>query len=220
MTAATLEHEDRPIAGTRVAIQGYGKVGKPTVQLLEELGCTVVAVSDVQGGIYNERGLDAEELVSHANEAGTVMGFKGADTLTNEELLVIDCDILIPAAMEGQLTEENASKVQASIIVEAANGPTTPEGDAILGDRGILVVPDILANSGGVTVSYFEWVQGLQAFFWDEEEVNNELKLVMDRAYGDVLGVAKQRGVSLRTAATILGVGRVAEAHKTRGLYP
>lgn len=220
VTAATLQQENRPVGGIRVAIQGYGKVGKPAVQLLEELGCTVVAVSDVNGGIYNERGLNPSELAAHAEEAGTVMGFKDADSLTNEELLAVDCDILVPAAMEGQLTEENAAKVQASIIVEGANGPTTPEADAIFNDRGILVVPDILANSGGVTVSYFEWVQGLQAFFWDEDEVNNELKLIMERAYNDVLGVANQRNVSLRTAATILGVERVAEAHRTRGLYP
>ncbi len=220
VTAATLQHENRPVGGTRVAIQGYGKVGRPAVSFLEDLGCTVVAVSDVRGGIYNARGLNPMELEAHADEAGTVGGFKDADAITNEELLTIDCDVLVPAAMEGQLTEDNAAGVRASIIVEGANGPTTPEADAIFGDRNILVVPDILANSGGVTVSYFEWVQGLQAFFWDEDEVNKELQIVMERAYADVLGVAKERDVSLRTAATILGVGRVAEAHKTRGLYP
>ncbi len=220
VTAATLQHENRPVGGTRVAIQGYGKVGRPAVSFLEDLGCTVVAVSDVTGGVYNERGLNPLELEAHADASGSVVGFKDADAITNEELLSIDCDVLVPAAMEGQLTEDNAADVQASIIVEGANGPTTPEADAIFHDRGILVVPDILANSGGVTVSYFEWVQGLQAFFWDEEEVNKELQIVMERAYADVLGVAKQRDVSLRTAATILGVGRVAEAHKTRGLYP
>jgi len=220
VTAATLQHENRPVGGTRVAIQGYGKVGRPAVSFLEDLGCTVVAVSDVRGGIYNARGLNPMELEAHADEAGTVGGFKDADAITNEELPTIDCDVLVPAAMEGQLTEDNAAGVRASIIVEGANGPTTPEADAIFGDRNILVVPDILANSGGVTVSYFEWVQGLQAFFWDEDEVNKELQIVMERAYADVLGVAKERDVSLRTAATILGVGRVAEAHKTRGLYP
>ncbi|MEX0990925.1 MAG: Glu/Leu/Phe/Val dehydrogenase [Actinomycetota bacterium] len=220
VTAATLQHENRPVGGTRVAIQGYGKVGRPAVSFLEDLGCTVVAVSDVQGGVYNERGLNPLELEAHADEAGTVGGFKGADAITNDELLTIDCDVLVPAAMEGQLTGDNAARVQASIIVEGANGPTTPEADAIFDDRNVLVVPDILANSGGVTVSYFEWVQGLQAFFWDEDEVNKELQIVMERAYSDVLGVAKERDVSLRTAATILGVSRVAEAHKTRGLYP
>lgn len=220
VTAATLEHEGRPVEGTRVAIQGYGKVGRPSVSLLNEIGCTVVAVSDVKGGIYNAKGLDPAALEAHAVEAGTVMGFKDSDALTNDEVLTVDCDVLVPAALEGQLTEDNADRVQASIIVEGANGPTTPEADAIFSDRGLLVVPDILANSGGVTVSYFEWVQGLSAFFWNEEKVNEELRLVMQRAYADVRAVGEQWGVNLRTAATILGVSRVSEAHKTRGLYP
>jgi glutamate dehydrogenase (NAD(P)+) len=219
-TAATLQQADRPVGGIRVAIQGYGKVGAPAVGMLEALGCTVVAVSDVKGGIYHERGIDPKALEEHAAATGSVVGFEASDEVTNDELLTIDCDVLIPAAMEGQLTADNADRVKATIIVEAANGPTTPEADAILHDKGVLVVPDILANSGGVTVSYFEWVQGLQAFFWDEDEVNEELRVVMERAYADVLNVAKERKVSLRTAATILGVGRVAEAHKTRGLYP
>lgn len=220
VTAATLKHEGRPVEGTRVVIQGYGKVGRPAVTLLHEIGCTVVGVSDVNGGIYNANGLDARALEAHAAETGTVMGFKDSDQLTNDELLTADCDVLVPAAMEGQLTPDNAHRIQASIIVEGANGPTTPEADAIFADRGILVVPDILANSGGVTVSYFEWVQGLSAFFWNEDKVNEELRLVMERAYEDVLVVAEERKVSLRTAATILGVSRVAEAHRTRGLYP
>jgi glutamate dehydrogenase (NAD(P)+) len=219
-TAATLKHEDRPVGGTTVAIQGYGKVGRPAVTLLEDLGLTVVAVSDVNGGIYNPKGIDPKKLEAYADEAGTVKGFPGSDELTNEELLTLDCDVLVPAAMEGQLTGENAADVRAKIIVEGANGPTTPEADAIFVDRNVLVVPDILANSGGVTVSYFEWVQGLQAFFWDEDEVNEELRLVMERAYEDVLATSEERKVPLRTAATILGVQRVAEAHKTRGLYP
>jgi glutamate dehydrogenase (NAD(P)+) len=220
VTKATMETLGREISGTRVAIQGYGKVGGPAVHLLQELGFKVVAVSDVQGGIHNPKGIDAWELAAHASESGSVVGFKDADEVTNDELLAIDCDILIPAALEGQLTEQTSGRVRASIVVEAANGPTTPEGDEVLADRGIHVVPDILANSGGVTVSYFEWVQGLQGLFWDEDEVNEELRVVMERAYKDVHAIADERGVSMRMAATVLGVQRVADAHQTRGLYP
>jgi glutamate dehydrogenase (NAD(P)+) len=220
VTEATLKHAGRAIEDTRVAIQGYGKVGGPAVRLLEELGCMVVAVSDVNGGIYNPRGLSWRSLADHRNETGTVAGFEGGEAITNEELLTIDCDVLIPAALETQVTEQNADHVRADIIIEAANGPTTPEADEILEDRGVLVVPDILANSGGVTVSYFEWVQDLQAYFWDEDEVNQKLRAIMERAYVDVLGVAEERKCKMRTAATILGVQRVAEAHQTRGLFP
>jgi glutamate dehydrogenase (NAD(P)+) len=190
------------------------------VRLLEELGCIVVAVSDVNGGVYNPQGLSATGLAAHRDETGSVAGFEGGEAITNDELLTIDCDVLIPAALEGQLTEENAGQVQAEIIIEAANGPTTPEADEIFHERGILVVPDILANSGGVTVSYFEWVQDLQAYFWDEDEVNRKLRSIMERAYVDVLELAEERKVHMRTAATILGVNRVAEAHITRGLFP
>jgi glutamate dehydrogenase (NAD(P)+) len=217
---ATLKHESKTVEGTRVAIQGYGKVGQPAVSLLHDMGCTVVAVSDVKGGIYNEEGLDAAALAEHAAEAGTIVDFPGSETITNDELLTVDCDVLVPAAMEGMLTQDNAADVKAPIIVEAANGPTTPEADAIFSDRGLLVVPDILANSGGVTVSYFEWVQGLQSFFWSEQEVNEELRTIMEKGYTDVLATAEERKVPLRVAATILGVSRVAEAHQTRGLYP
>jgi len=209
------------VEDTRVAIQGYGKVGKPMVRLLtEELGCLVVAVSDVNGGVYNPRGLSWVGLAAHHDDTGTVMGFDGGASITNEELIELDCDVLIPAALEGQVTEENAGAVNAEIVIEAANGPTTPEADGILEDKGTLIVPDILANSGGVTVSYFEWVQDLQAYFWDEDEVNLKLRRIMERAYVDVLGIAEERKVPMRMAATILGVSRVAEAHVTRGLFP
>ncbi|MEX0832338.1 MAG: Glu/Leu/Phe/Val dehydrogenase [Actinomycetota bacterium] len=220
ITRATLMELGRSIEGTRVAIQGYGKVGAPAVALLSELGCTVIAVSDVHGGIFNPGGISPAELAEHHAASGQVQGLEGTESITNAELLTIDCDILIPAAMEGQLTDENAGLVKASIVVEAANGPTTPEADAIFHERGVHVVPDILANSGGVTVSYFEWVQGLQAFFWDEDEVNEELRTVMEKGYRDVLAVAEERKVPMRLAATALGVSRVAEAHRTRGLYP
>jgi glutamate dehydrogenase (NAD(P)+) len=221
ITESTLKNRGMNVEDIRVAIQGYGKVGGPMVRMLtEELGCSVVAVSDVQGGVYNPRGLSPVGLAAHHADAGTVMGFEGGTPVTNEELLEVDCDVLIPAALEGQLTEENAGAIKAEIVIEAANGPTTPEADSILEDRGILVVPDILANSGGVTVSYFEWVQDLQAYFWDEDEVNMKLRRIMERAYIDVLAIAEERKVPMRMAATILGVSRVAEAHVTRGLYP
>jgi glutamate dehydrogenase (NAD(P)+) len=170
--------------------------------------------------VYNPQGLSPKGLATQRDAAGMVAGFEGGDAITNEELLTIDCDVLIPAAMEGQLTLDNAEEVKAPIIVEAANGPTTPEADAIFEDRGTLVVPDILANSGGVTVSYFEWVQDIQAFFWTEDEVNERLRSIMERAYVDVLQLAEDKKAPMRTAATMLGVARVAEAHKTRGLFP
>ena len=217
---ATLKHQGRKVDETRVAIQGYGKVGAPAVRLMDELGCIVVAVSDVNGGTYNPEGLSATGLDAHHADTGTVVGYPGGEDITNEELLAIDCDVLVPAALESVINDENADDIKAEIIVEAANGPTTPAADVILKDRGILVVPDILANSGGVTVSYFEWVQDLQAYFWDEDEVNHKLRKIMEIAYLDVLGAAEEHKVGMRTAATILGVTRVAEAHQTRGLFP
>jgi glutamate dehydrogenase (NAD(P)+) len=180
----------------------------------------VVAVSDVSGGVYNPRGLSARGLADHRARTGSVAGFSGGEPITNDELLTINCDVLIPAALESQLTEENADRVRAQVIIEAANGPTTPEADEIFDDRGILVVPDILANAGGVTVSYFEWVQDLQAYFWDEDEVNHKLRTIMERAYVDVLDLAEEHKSTMRTGATMLGVSRVAEAHVTRGLFP
>ena len=220
VTGATLKHRGMSVEDTRVAIQGYGKVGGPMVALLEDLGCVVVAVSDVNGGVYNPRGLSARGIAEYRTQAGTVAGFSGGETISNEELLTIDCDVLIPAALESQLTEENAERVRAKVIIEAANGPTTPEADEIFEERGILVVPDILANAGGVTVSYFEWVQDLQAYFWDEDEVNHKLRTIMEGAYVDVLDLAEEHKSTMRTAATMLGVSRVAEAHLTRGLFP
>jgi glutamate dehydrogenase (NAD(P)+) len=207
--------------GVTVAVQGFGKVGGLAAQFLHDAGCSVVAVSDVKGGIYNPRGLNPIALMRHLRSgADTVVGYPGTDTITNEELVELDVDVLVPAALEGVITEENADRVRARFIVEGANGPTTPAADDILERSGVVVVPDILANSGGVAVSYFEWVQDLQAYFWSEDQVNDRLKDLMDRAYTDVSGLAHERGVSLRTAAQMIGVGRVAEAHRTRGLYP
>jgi glutamate dehydrogenase (NAD(P)+) len=220
ITLATLKHLGMSVENARVVVQGFGNVGGGTVRLLHDQGCIVVGVSDAHGGVYNPRGLSPQGLESHHLQAGTVVDYEGGEAVTNEELLESDCDVLIPAAIEGQLTEANAPRVKASVIVEAANGPTTPEADEIFEDRGIRVVPDILANAGGVTVSYFEWVQDLQAYSWSEDEVNDRLRQIMEQSYADVLSLAEEQKVRMRTAATMLGVRRVAEAHQTRGLYP
>jgi glutamate dehydrogenase (NAD(P)+) len=220
VSVATLKQLGMPVDEARVAIQGYGKVGAPAVELLAEQGCRILAVSDHMGGVYNARGLSPVGLAAHYAEAGTVAGFEGGEPMSNEELLTLECDVLIPAALEGQITEDNAEQVKAKIIVEAANGPTTPRADEILHDRGVQIVPDILANAGGVAVSYFEWVQDLQAYFWTEDEVNARLRRVMEDSYVSVLELAQDRKVTMRQAATILGVSRVAEAHTTRGLFP
>jgi glutamate dehydrogenase (NAD(P)+) len=203
-----------------VAIQGFGNVGSVTARLLWREGASVIGVSDAGGGAFNPKGLDIKALASHAAQTGTVAGFADADPLSNSELLEVPCDVLVPAALGGQLTERNAERVHAKIIVEGANGPTTPEADSILTDRGILVIPDILANAGGVIVSYFEWVQGLQYHFWRESEINSRLQEIMTRAFNQVNATAKRERVDLRTAALMVGIGRVAEAFRLRGLYP
>lgn len=207
--------------GATVAVQGFGKVGGLAAQFLHDSGCKVVAVSDVMGGVYNSKGLNPAALVRHLRAgAESVVGYPGTDAISNEDLLELDVTVLVPAALEGVLHGDNAARVKAGFVIEGANGPTTPDADAILEDKGVVVVPDILANSGGVAVSYFEWVQDLQAYFWTEDEVNDKLRVLMDRAYAEVSGLAAERGVSLRVAAQMIGVGRVADAHRTRGLYP
>ena len=220
MVFKTLKALGRSIDEISVAIQGYGKVGGFAAQLLHDAGCRVVAVSDVEGGLYNERGLDPEAINRHKTEAQSVQGFPRAEAISNDELLEVKCDVLIPAAIEGVITVKNADAVCASVIVEAANGPVTFEADKVLGDRGVFVVPDILANSGGVTVSYFEWVQDIQAYFWSEEEVNDRLRQIIERAFDEVYSLADSKGLTMRQAAHWIGVGRVAEAHLTRGLFP
>ena len=220
MVFSTLKALGKGIDEISVAIQGYGKVGGHAAQLLHDAGCRVVAVSDANGGLYRDRGLDPEAINRHNSEAGSVGGYDAADQISNEDLLEIDCDVLIPAAIEGVISVKNADKVKAKIVCEAANGPTTFEGDKVLNDRGVFVVPDILANSGGVAVSYFEWVQDIQAYFWSEEEVNDRLRLIMERAFSEVHELAVEKGLSMRQAAHWIGVGRVAEAHLTRGLFP
>ena len=209
-----------PKDGVTVAIQGFGNVGGTVARLLYREGIRVVAVSDSRGGIYNPEGLDLEALFLHKREAGTVVGFPGGEDITNQELLTLKCDVLVPAALENQITEENADRVRARIVAEGANGPTTPEADAILYEKGVFLIPDILANAGGVTVSYFEWVQSLQAFFWSEQEVNIRLKDIMVRSFHEVYEIHRKERVDMRLAAYILAVGRVAEAFRTRGLYP
>ncbi len=207
--------------GATVAIQGFGKVGGLAAQFLHDAGCLVVAVSDWKGGVFCARGLNPAALRRHvAAGSDTVVGFPGTDTITNAELLELDVDVLVPAALEGVIHDGNADRIKAYFIVEGANGPTTPDADAVLAGNNVLVVPDVLANSGGVAVSYFQWVQDLQAYFWTEDEVNDRLKVLMETAYDQVSTLARERSVSLRTAAQMIGVGRVAEAHRTRGLYP
>jgi glutamate dehydrogenase (NAD(P)+) len=204
-----------------VAVQGFGKVGGLAAQYLHDAGCKVVAVSDVKGGAYNSMGLNPAAMIRSMRQGlDTVAGYPGTDPISNEDLLELDVDILVPAALEGVIHDGNADRIKARFIVEGANGPTTPDADKVLKSKNITVVPDVLANSGGVAVSYFEWVQDLQAYWWSEDEVNDRLKAIMDRTYDEVSQLAREQGVSLRTSAQMIGVGRVAEAHRTRGLYP
>jgi glutamate dehydrogenase (NAD(P)+) len=206
-----------------IVIQGFGNVGSNAAQRAYDLGFNVIAVSDVTGGYYNQKGLNIPDMRAFVQRSAkhTLQGYVGdAERLSNAELLELPCDVLIPAAMEGQITSNNAPRVQASLIVEGANGPITPDGDDVLNDRGIIVVPDILANAGGVTVSYFEWVQGLQEYFWDEDEVYRRLERVLVKAYDNVVTTGEQYGVDMRTAAQITAINRVAQATLTRGFYP
>ncbi len=208
------------LEGARVVLQGFGKVGSVVALLLHAIGCKIIAISDIKGGIYNPNGLNPLKLLSHKRQTKTVSDYRDGDYITNEELLELPCEILIPAAVEGVITEQNADKIKAKLLVEAANGPVTPEANAILRDKGVFVVPDILANAGGVVVSYFEWVQDIQQFFWTEQEVNERLRHVIKRAFGEVWSIMQERSVDMRTAAYILAVNRVAEAIKMRGIYP
>ena len=201
-------------------IQGYGNAGSIAAQLLHGIGVRIIAVSDSRGGAFNPGGLDPLKVQEHKGKAGTVATFPGADRLTNEELLELPCDILVPAALEGVITRQNAPRVKARIMAEAANGPTTPEADPILFANNVFVIPDILANAGGVTVSYFEWVQNLEMLHWSEDDVNGRLRDIMVRSFQEVRDIAAKERVDMRTAAYILAVGRVAEATLVRGVYP
>ena len=203
-----------------VAIQGFGNVGAHLARLLHLEGAKVVAVSDSQSGVHNPDGIDVPSALAHKQERGTLAGLANAEAITNEELLEIECDILAPCALEQVITEENADRIKAGVICEGANGPVTPAADVILEDRGVLVLPDVLANAGGVVVSYFEWVQGLQEYFWKEYEVNAKLNDIVVRAFEETWSARERFGTSMRTAAYGLAVQRVAEATTTRGLYP
>jgi glutamate dehydrogenase (NAD(P)+) len=207
-------------ADTRIAVQGFGNVGSYLALFLEEEGAKVIALSDSAGGIHNPNGIDVRSAQAHKQETGSLAGLKDTQSITNEELVLLDCDVLAPCALEQVITSANADKVKAQIIVEGANGPVTPSADEILEDRGILVLPDVLANAGGVVVSYFEWVQGLQEYFWKETEVNARLNDITTRAFNETWRVHEDQDVSMRMAAYGLAVQRVAEATTTRGLYP
>ena len=209
-----------PLEGARVSIQGYGNAGSIAARLFHHAGSKIVAVSDTRGGIYDESGLDPAAVLRHKQETGTVVGFPRAQAIRVGDVLEVPCDILIPAATEGVITAENAERVQARIIAEAANGPTTPEADHILFERGRLVIPDILANAGGVTVSYFEWVQDLQSFFWGVDEITQKLEVLMNRGFAAVAEYADKYHCDFRMAANVLAISRVAEATQIRGIYP
>lgn len=207
-------------AETRVVVQGFGNVGSNTALLLYELGFKIVGICDVYGAVYNENGIDIKKAVDYVHSTGKVVGLPNTEPVSHEEFLMLPCDILVPAALEAQITEENADKIKAKIIAEGANGPTTPEADEILDDKGVLVIPDILANAGGVTVSYFEWVQDLMAHYWTETEVNSKLEKIMKDAFNQVYDSAVAQDISMRDAAYMLAVARVAEATRIRGIYP
>jgi glutamate dehydrogenase (NAD(P)+) len=209
------------LGNAKVVVQGFGNVGAIAARIVEEQGATVVGISDAKGAIYNPKGLPIKELERrYAGRDGGIGEYKDCEKVTNEELLELDCDVLIPAAISAQITDENADKIKARLVVEGANGPTTPAADHILSDKGILVVPDVLANAGGVIVSYFEWVQDLQNFFWEENEVNTKLTRIMRSSFASVQATMMQHKTDMRTAAYIIGVKRVAEATITRGIFP
>jgi glutamate dehydrogenase (NAD(P)+) len=215
--ARRLGHELR---GRKVLVQGFGNVGGVAARLLWREGCVIVGISDVKGGIWSPEGIDIRQLEGHVAESGSVVGFPGTEPISNADLVTQPCDVLIPAAVGGQIHAGNADRVKAAIVAEGANGPTTPEADVILRERGVTVIPDILCNAGGVVVSYFEWVQGLQYYFWRESEITARLQEVMTRAFNRVWALGAKEGVDLRTAALMEGIRRVAEGYKVRGLYP
>jgi glutamate dehydrogenase (NAD(P)+) len=215
-----LRKQGKAIAGARVAIQGFGNVGSHLAKLLTQDGAIVIAISDSSGGLHNPKGIDVAAAFAHKGETGSLVGLRGADSISNEELLLLECDVLAPCALEQVIHAGNADRIRASIVCEGANGPTTPSADEILEDMGVLVLPDVLANAGGVVVSYFEWVQGLQEYFWKEVEVNAKLNDVVTRAFNETWATHESRGTSMRMAAYGLAVQRVAEATTTRGLYP
>ncbi len=219
VTRELLDHLGVPLRGATIVVQGFGNVGSNAAKLLHQAGARIIGTCDVNGGIVNFNGLDIPTLINYYAEHKTLAGFPGSEPISSVDLLELPCDVLIPAALDGQIHEGNARRIQAKAIVEGANGPTTAEADPILAERGIIVVPDILANAGGVVVSYFEWVQDRYAYFWKEQEVNDRLEEKMVRSFADVLDTAKRYNVDLRTGAYVLAVARIIEANRLRGLY-
>lgn len=215
-----LATQNKVLEGSRIAIQGFGNVGYHAARLLDERGATIVAISAKEGGLYDETGIDIDAAGAYYRENGVLTDFPGADAISNDELITCDCDVLIPAAMENTINEEVAPHIKARVVCEGANGPTTPGADEILRDNGVTVLPDILANAGGVTVSYFEWVQGLENYFWDMKRVQDELQRVMERAFDAVNAKADAADCDYRTAAYAIAIGRVAEASRLKGLFP
>ena len=219
VTREALRKLRMPIAGTRVAVQGFGNVGSIAAQLMEELGLTIVAVGDKSGGVYNPKGLRIKELQQHVRQHRFLSEYKEAEQISNDQLLTVECEVLVPAALENVITSQNARDVKARIICEGANGPTTANADKILEESGVFVIPDILANAGGVTVSYFEWVQDRGGYFWDEETVNHRLERIMVRSFEEVAAMAGKHGTNMRIGAYMLAIERVAAVHRLRGMY-
>jgi glutamate dehydrogenase (NAD(P)+) len=219
VTKQALQHLGMPLKGARVVVQGFGNVGSITAELLQAEGCVIVGVSDVSGGLHNPKGLDVKDILAWRQEHRYVTGYPRAESVTNEDLLALECDVLVPAALENVITARNADAVKARVIIEGANGPTAAGADEILDRKGVFVVPDILANAGGVTVSYFEWVQDRGGYFWTEEVVNSRLTDIMVNSFANVLDVSKKYGVNMRIAAYTLAIDRVAMVHRLRGLY-
>jgi glutamate dehydrogenase (NAD(P)+) len=218
-TIESARHLGFDIKGARIAIQGFGNVGSISAKLLAAAGAKIVAITDWKGGVYNEKGLDLERLSEYVNQRKTVAGFSGAEPLSNDQLFALEVDVVIPAALENQITIENAPAIRARVVVEGANGPTTPEAHHHLHKRGVFVVPDILANSSGVTASYFEWVQDRYGYFWTETEVNDRLEAKMREAFSAVLQTSLKYNVDMRTAAYIVAISRVGTVTKIRGMY-
>jgi glutamate dehydrogenase (NAD(P)+) len=219
VTREALKKLKMPLRGTRVAVQGFGNVGSIAADLMSKEGMTIVAVSDKSGGIYNPKGLDLNEIFSHVRNRKLLNSYGNAQHISNEELLTLDCEVLVPAALENVITSDNAGNIKARIICEGANGPTTAAADKILNQNGVFVIPDILANAGGVTVSYFEWVQDRGGYFWDEETVNSRLERIMVRSFEEVTAMAEKHGVDNRIGAYMLAIDRVAAVHRLRGMY-
>ena len=219
VTKEALKHLGMDVRGTTIAVQGFGNVGSVAANLFEREGCRIVAIGDRSGAVYNRNGISVDGAIAHVKQHKTLEGFTGGDRITNDELLLLDVDVLVPAALENVITSKNAPKIRAKIVCEGANGPTTAAADSILEEKGIFVIPDILANAGGVTVSYFEWVQDRGGYFWTEDVVNDRLREIITRSFSDVLKLAKQHKVSMRTAAYMLAISRVSTVHKLRGIY-